>query len=121
MLNVKQSVANGIQQRFDIGELGEQSIKSRGRDESIATCMAKITMFNDGGGRQARSWSSVYTETRRKLGLWREPDRGCFVGGGSAWPAISPTGSPNQTIADHAAFANARGMLKYLQLFATAR
>lgn len=58
----------------------------------------------------------LYTETRRKLGLGVELDRVLFVGGGSAALAADIANwFPNQIMADHAAFANARGMLKYLQ------
>jgi plasmid segregation protein ParM len=58
----------------------------------------------------------LYTETRRQLGLGAELDCVLFVGGGSAaLEADIAHWFPNQRIADHAAFANARGMLKYLQ------
>ncbi|GAB3104260.1 hypothetical protein GCM10027217_27460 [Pseudomaricurvus hydrocarbonicus] len=66
-----------------------------------------------------KKWELVerlYTETRRKLGLGAELDRVLFVGGGSmALAEYIANWFPNQIVADHAAFANARGMLKYLQ------
>ena len=58
----------------------------------------------------------LYSETRRQLGLGAELDCILFVGGGSTALATDIAHwFPNQRIADHAAFANARGMLKYLQ------
>jgi len=116
MLNVKVRVANGIQEQFDVDELGEQSIaravethrlRLHGKDHDVSDLvkLAKRELVE-----------RLYTETRRKLGLGVELDRVLFVGGGSA--ALSDDIAnwfPNQTIADHAAFANARGMLKYLQ------
>ena len=57
----------------------------------------------------------LYAETRRQLGLGVELDRVLFVGGGTVALAEHITDwFPNQAIAEHPAFANARGMLKYL-------
>jgi plasmid segregation protein ParM len=116
MLNVKVRVANGIQEQFDGDELGEQSIaravethrlRLHGKDHDVSD-LVKVA--------KRELVEGLYTETRRKLGLGVELDRVLFVGGGST--ALSDDIAdwfPNQTIADHAAFANARGMLKYLQ------
>ena len=58
----------------------------------------------------------LYAETRRQLGLGVELDRILFVGGGAvALAEHIADWFPNQAIAEHPAFANARGMLKYLQ------
>jgi len=58
----------------------------------------------------------IYTETRRQLGRGIELDRVLFVGGGVVALADHITDwFPNQLIAEQPAFANARGMLKYLQ------
>jgi plasmid segregation protein ParM len=58
----------------------------------------------------------LYAETRRQLGLGVELDRVLFVGGGAvALAAHIADWFPNQAVAEHAAFANARGMLKYLR------
>ncbi len=112
MLDVKLRVANLIQERFDLHELGEQII-SRAVDTNRLRLHGKDHMVMNA---KRDLVERLYAETRRKLGLGVELDRILFVGGGSA--ALSSDIAdwfPNQTIADHAAFANARGMLKYLQ------
>ena len=59
---------------------------------------------------------SVRAETRRQLGLGADLDRVLFVGGGSVALADRIRDwFPNQAVAEHPAFANARGMLKYLR------
>lgn len=116
MLDVKLRVANLIQERFDLHELGEQLI-SRAVDTNRLRLHGKDHDVSDMVMNAKRELvERLYAETRRKLGLGVELDRILFVGGGSA--ALSSDIAdwfPNQTIADHAAFANARGMLKYLQ------
>ena len=116
MLNVKTRVSDGIQAQFDLTELGEQRIamavdshrlRVHGKDHDISALVAAA---------KRELVELLYAETRRKLGLGAELDRILFVGGGSAALANDIADwFPNQTIADHAAFANARGMLKYLQ------
>jgi plasmid segregation protein ParM len=58
----------------------------------------------------------IHAETRRQLGLGAELDRVLFVGGGTvALAEHIRDWFPNQAVAEHPAFANARGMLKYLR------
>ena len=58
----------------------------------------------------------IHAETRRQLGLGVELDRVLFVGGGTvALAKHIANWFPHQAIAEHPAFANARGMLKYLR------
>lgn len=116
MLDMKLRVANRIQEHFDVNELGEQSIsravdtnrlRLHGRDHDVSVMVMEA---------RRELVERLYTETRRKLGLGVELDRVLFVGGGStALASDIADWFPNQIIADHAAFANARGMLKYLQ------
>ncbi|NKB65238.1 MAG: plasmid stability protein StbA [Gammaproteobacteria bacterium] len=116
MLNVKIRVANQIQTQFDINELGEQSIAKAVETNSLrlhGKTHDVSVMVKDA---KRELVERLYAETRRKLGLGAELDRVLFVGGGSTALADDIANwFPNQTIADHAAFANARGMLKYLQ------
>ncbi len=116
MLNVKAQVANGIQVQFDLDNIGElrlsEALEShrvrlhdKDHDVSALVIAAKRELVE-----------RLYAETRRQLGQGAELDRILFVGGGSV--ALAPDIAdwfPNQQIADHPAFANARGMLKYLQ------
>ncbi len=116
MLDVKQQVANGIQERFDLETLGEQlvaqavekkSVRLYGRDHDISSLVdcAKQEIVE-----------RLHAETRRQLGLGVELDQILFVGGGTVALAGHITNwFPNQAIAEHPAFANARGMLKYLR------
>ncbi|GAB3101158.1 ParM/StbA family protein [Aestuariicella hydrocarbonica] len=116
MLNVTIRVANRIQEAFDLNEIGEQSIsravdthtlRVHGKDHDVSAMVTEA---------KRELVERLYTETRRKLGLGAELDRVLFVGGGSmALVEDIANWFPNQIVADHAAFANARGMLKYLQ------
>lgn len=116
MLNVTLRVANRIRERFDLNDMGEQSIsraveshclRVHGKDHDVADLVADA---------KHDLVERLYAETRRKLGRGAELDRVLFVGGGSVALADEIADwFPNQTLADHAAFANARGMLKYLQ------
>lgn len=116
MLDVKQHVANGVQERFDLENVGEQLVSSavecgavrlHGKDHGVAELV-------DAAKRELVE--RLYAETRRQLGLGVELDRIVFVGGGTVALAEHISNwFPNQAIAEHPAFANARGMLKYLQ------
>ncbi len=116
MLDVKQQVANGIQERFDLENVGEQLVSSavergvvrlHGKDHDVAALV-------DAAKRELVE--RLYAESRRQLGLGVELDRIVFVGGGTvALAEHIANWFPNQAIAEHPAFANARGMLKYLQ------
>jgi plasmid segregation protein ParM len=116
MLDVYAKVREAIEQQFDLGELGEQTIsravetlklRLHGKDHDVSTLVSAATR---------ELVEQLYSETRRKLGLGAELDEVVFVGGGSeALRDDIANWFPNQLIAEHAAFANARGMLKYLQ------
>jgi len=116
MLDVKQQVANGIQERFDLETLGEQRVaqavenqvvRLHGKDYDIAPLVRSA---------KQQVVERIHAETRRQLGLGVELDRILFVGGGTVALAEDIANwFPNQAIAEHPAFANARGMLKYLR------
>ena len=116
MLNVKQSVADGIQERFDLETLSEQlvsqavehkTVRLQGKEHDVAALVEAA---------MREVVERIHDETRRQLGLGIELDRVLFVGGGAV--ALSKhiaNWFPHQAIAEHPAFANARGMLKYLR------
>jgi len=116
MLDVKQRVADGIQERFDLESLSEplvaeafdhQVVRLKGKDHDVAELVEAA---------KREVVERIYAETRRQLGLGLELDRILFVGGGTvALAEHIANWFPHQAIAEHPAFANARGMLKYLR------
>ncbi len=116
MLNVKQSVADGIQERFDLETLSEQLV-SHAVEHKIVRLQGKehdVAALVEAAKREVVE--RIHDETRRQLGLGIELDRVLFVGGGTV--ALSEhiaNWFPHQAIAEHPAFANTRGMLKYLR------
>jgi len=116
MLDVKQHVTAGIQARFDLETLSEQVVaqavekkvvRLRGQDHDVAA-LVEVAM--------REVVERIHVETRRQLGLGVELDRVLFVGGGTVALADHIANwFPHQAIAEHPAFANARGMLKYLR------
>jgi len=116
MLDVKQQVADGIQTRFDLERLSEPLIaravkqnvvRLQGRDHDVAGLVEAA---------KREVVERIHAETRRQLGLGVELDRVLFVGGGTVvLTEHIADWFPHQAIAAHPAFANARGMLKYLR------
>lgn len=116
LLDVKTQVAQSIRDAFDLETVSEQrvavaleqqSIRLHGKEHDVSELVSIA---------QGELVERLYTETRRLLGQGAELDRILFVGGGSAALAEDIANwFPNQSIAEHPAFANARGMLKYLQ------
>ena len=116
MLNVKQCVTDGIQERFDLESLSEQivshaienkAVRLQGKNHDVAALVEAA---------KREVVEQIHDETRRQLGLGIELDRVLFVGGGTVALADHIANwCPHQAIAEHPAFANARGMLKYLR------
>lgn len=116
MLNVKQLVSDGIQARFDLESINERlvdhavqhnTVRLRGADHDIAELVTAA---------KREVVERIHVETRRQLGLGVELDRVLFVGGGAVALAEDIANwYPHQSVAAHPAFANARGMLKYLR------
>lgn len=116
MLNVKQCVTDGIQERFDLESLSEQivshaienkAVRLQGKDHDVAALVEAA---------KREVVEQIHDETRRQLGLGIELDRVLFVGGGTvALAEHIANWFPHQAIAEHPAFVNARGMLKYLR------
>ncbi len=116
MLDMKQQLANGIQQRFDLESPGEQLV-ARAVEHKVVRLQGKDHAVGDlVEAAQREVVERLHAETRRQLGLGMELDHILFVGGGTvALAERIRDWFPNQAIAEHPAFANARGMLKYLR------
>ena len=116
MLNVKQCVTDGIQERFDLETLSEQLV-SQALENNIVRLQGKdhdVAALVEAAKREVVE--QLHAETRRQLGLGVELDRILFVGGGTVALAEDIANwFPHQAIAENPAFANARGMLKYLR------
>jgi len=112
MLDVKQLVEAGIQERFDLETLSEPIValavehgvvRLHGKDYGVEALV---------NAAKQEVVERLHAETRRQLGLGVELDRVLFVGGGTVALADHIAHwFPHQAIADHPAFANARGML----------
>ena len=116
MLNVKHHFANGILARFDLESLSEQRVSQAIENETVRLQGKNydIGELVEAGKREVVE--RIHAETRRQLGLGVELDRVLFIGGGTvALAEHIANWFPHQTIAEHPAFANARGMLKYLR------
>jgi plasmid segregation protein ParM len=116
LLDVRQLVEAGIQERFDLETLSEPIVahavahgvvRLHGKDYGVESLVEAA---------KQEVVERLHAETRRQLGLGVELDRVLFVGGGTVALANHIAHwFPHQAIADHPAFANARGMLKYLR------
>lgn len=116
MLSVKQIVSSGIEARFDLEAISEQRVdqavqhhvvRLQGTDHDVSALV---------NAAKREVVEQIHVETRRQLGSGVELDRVLFVGGGAVALATHiENWFPHQAIAAHPAFANARGMLKYLR------
>ena len=116
MSNVKRNVSDGIQECFDLEILSERLV-SRAVEKKVVRLQGRdhdVTQLIESAKREVVE--RIHAETRRQLGLGVELDRVLFVGGGTVALAKNIADwFPHQAVAEHPAFANARGMLKYLR------
>ena len=116
LLDLKRQVAAAIRAQFDLEDLSE-----RATDDAVRTGSVRLfgkTHLVASHVRDARREivERLHAETQRQLGRGAELERILFVGGGAVALADDIRDwFPNQAIAPHPAFANARGMLKYLR------
>lgn len=116
LLDIKTAITAVIQQRFDLEHLDERQadrvlqtgrLRLFGKDQDLSTEVseAKVALLK-----------ALHDDTRGKIGRGAELDAVHFVGGGAVVLADAiQTWFPHGSIAAHAAFANARGMLKFLR------
>ncbi|MDN5869218.1 MAG: ParM/StbA family protein [Nitrococcus sp.] len=116
LLDLKRQVAAAIRARFDLEELSEQAT-----EEAVRTGVVRLFGKSHDVADQVRAArrelvERLHAETERQLGRGAELERILFVGGGALALADDiQDWFSNQAIAPHPAFANARGMLKYLR------
>jgi len=116
LLDLKRQVAAAIRAKFDLEELSERATEYAVRTGSVG--LFGKTHDVAAQVRDARHVivERLHAETQRQLGHGAELERILFVGGGAVALAEDIRDwFPNQTIAPHPTFANARGMLKYLR------
>jgi plasmid segregation protein ParM len=116
LLDVKRQVGEGIRAKYDLEVIGERTVEQAvqkgrvrlyGQDQDVSAQVREA---------KQQVLERIHAETRRQLGLGAELDRVLFVGGGTVALAEHVRDwFPNQAVAEHPAFANARGMLKYLR------
>ena len=116
LLDVKQQVGEGIRAQYDLEVVGERTVEQAvqtgtvrlyGQDQDVSALVREA---------KQQVVERLYAETRRQLGLGAELDQVLFVGGGTVALADRIRDwFPNQAVAEHPAFVNARGMLKYLR------
>ncbi len=119
LLDVQQHLLEGLQVRFNLERLSERIVEEAMRQRTVRL-FGRTHDVSDLLERPLREVvERIYSETRRQLGQGAELERVLFVGGGAAALA-EPIRHwfPNQVIAPMPAFANARGMLKYLKYVA---
>ena len=116
LLDLKRQVADAIRGRFDLEELSERVTEDAVRHGSVRLFGKNHDVADQVRDARRQLVERLHAETQRQLGRGAELERILFVGGGAVALADDIRDwFPNQAIAPHPAFANARGMLKYLR------
>jgi len=116
LLDLKRQVADAIRGRFDLEELSERVAEDAVRNGSVRLFGKNHDVADQLRDARRQLVERLHAETQRQLGRGAELERILFVGGGAVALADDIRDwFPNQAIAPHPAFANARGMLKYLR------
>lgn len=116
LLDLKRQVADAIRGRFDLEELSERVTEDAVRNGSVRLFGKNHDVADQLRDARRQLVERLHAETQRQLGRGAELERILFVGGGAVALADDIRDwFPNQAIAPHPAFANARGMLKYLR------
>ena len=116
LLDVKREVTEGIRGRFDMEVVSERSVEEAVQRGSVRLFGKDHDVSGLVKTAQRQIVERLHAETQRQLGRGAELERILFVGGGTvALASYIRDWFPSQAVADHPAFANARGMLKYLR------
>jgi plasmid segregation protein ParM len=115
LLDVKEALACALQERFDVPDVSERALDRAVRTRKVRLYGREYDIAAELCAARQELVERIYAETRRQLGRGVELDCVLFVGGGAV--ALADHVSDwftNQKIANEPAFANARGMQKYL-------
>jgi plasmid segregation protein ParM len=116
LLDLKQALGDALQERFDLEQLADRLLSHAVQYKVVRLFGRDHDVSKEVNAAKQELVERLYAETRRQLGRGIELDKVLFVGGGAVALADHITDwFPNQLIADEPAFANARGMRKYLQ------
>ena len=116
LLDLKRQVAAAIRAQFDLEELSERATDDAVRTGSVRLFGKTHDVASHVRDARREIVERLHAETQRQLGRGAELEQILFVGGGAVALADDIRDwFPNQAIAPHPAFANARGMLKYLR------
>ena len=116
LLDLHRSVTDAVCRRYDLQSLSDGTAEAAVETGRVRLFGKWRDVADIVGEARQELLGRLHTETQRRLGHGAELERIVFVGGGAV--ALAEGISewfPNQTIAPHPAFANARGMLKYLR------
>ena len=116
LLDVKQALGDALQARFDLEQVTDRLLTHAAQHKRIRLFGRDHDVTAEVSAAKQELVERLYAEARRQLGRAIELDKVLFVGGGTVALADHITDwFPNQLIANEPAFANARGMRKYLQ------
>lgn len=116
LLDAREALADALQERFDLEFVPERLLDHAMQHRRLRLYGSDHEVAREVLAAREELVERLYAECRRQLGRGLELDRVLFVGGGAV--ALADHLSdwfPNQAIASEPAFANARGMLKYLR------
>jgi len=116
ILDAANEMRTAVCARFGLDEIGDSTIRSAAKTGKIRLYGREHDVSNTLQAAIGQVVERIHAETQRRLGQGAELERILFVGGGVVVLAEHLRNwFPNQAIAPQPAFANARGMLKYLQ------
>lgn len=116
LLDVRQALADALQERFDLEAVSDRALAHAVQQKRVRLFGRDHDVTAEVNAARQELVEELYAEARRQLGRAMELDCVLFVGGGAMALAEHITDwFPNQQIAAQPVFANARGMLKYLQ------
>ena len=116
LLDAAGTLADALEERFDLPGLEQRMINKAFERQSIRLFGRDYDVGAEVFAAKQELVERLHGEVRRQLGSAVELDQVLIVGGGAlALREFIAGWFPNQVVAKQPAFANARGMLKYLR------